>query len=199
MRASGGLRAWKQAGGTPSETSFCSGTVRRPRAADICCGQLRDRRRRIGLEPWRATLAGHPNTTTTTTNTSTSPPPDCLWLKPSSQGCGLMLLLLFFVLRTGASAKMASRYNNKTWRGLFFLYRILYWYKRAPTTMSVDNQQPVCRREGWGWGQNCDLFSPESWASVIVRHLSLHSSLSESLGNVGKSLTRPKIETWGRH
>lgn len=67
---------------------------------------------------------------------------------------------------------MASCYNNKTWRGLFLLNRILYWYRGAPTTMSVDNQQP--KRRMVGGGEACDLFS----LSVIVRCLSLHSSLN---------------------
>lgn len=75
------------------------------------------------------------------------PPPsllDCLWLGSSSQGCGLMLLLLFFVLRTGVPAKTYSCYNNKTWRAPALLYTGLYWYRGAPTMMSVDNQQPIC-------------------------------------------------------
>lgn len=56
----------------------------------------------------------------------------------------VMLLLLFFVLGTGVLAKTYFCYNNKTWRARALLYTGLYWYRGAPTTMSVDNQQPIC-------------------------------------------------------
>lgn len=101
---------------------------------------------------------------------------DCLWLGSSSQGCGLMLLLLFFVVRTGVLAKTDSCYNNKAWRAPALLYAELYWYRGEPTTTkSVDNQQPIWLkgRDGrsardcslsWSFFMGCD--------SVTVRRRS---------------------------
>lgn len=98
---------------------------------------LQNHRWSVRLEPRHTTLTGH-------SPTPQPPTSDCLWLGSSSQGCGLMLLLLFFVLRTRLPAKMDSCYNNKTWRAPALLCAGLYWYRGAPTTMSVHNQQPIC-------------------------------------------------------
>lgn len=58
------------------------------------------------------------------------------------------------------------------------LYRILYWYRRAPTTMSVDNQRENREKKGWcqtsisahvslgGFGEYGNMFGGDATAAV---------------------------------
>lgn len=71
MRASSGVRAGKQAEGTPSQTDLPA-AGRRTERSDICRGHSAIADEGSDWSLRRATLAGHPNTTTTST------PPDYL-------------------------------------------------------------------------------------------------------------------------
>lgn len=82
-----------------------------------------------------------------------TPKQNFLWLESSSQVRWLMLLLLFFVLRTRALVKMDYCYNKQDQEGCALLYTALYWYKRAPTT-SVDNHHPFYCGAGWEISQS---------------------------------------------